>query len=64
MSHKWRNSIQLGPVDTMLQAYATFYVVPRQFYQHLIVFLQYKTHSLPAIYILMPKKTTTLYDQA
>ena len=31
MSPKWRNTFQPGGTDTMLQADATFYVVPRQF---------------------------------
>ena len=63
MSLKWRNTFQPGGTDTMLQADATFYVVPEQFYQLLNVFLQYKNYFLPAFHILMTKKTTTLYDQ-
>ncbi|KAI6648195.1 hypothetical protein LOD99_12004 [Oopsacas minuta] len=62
MSPKWKN--YLHPTDqTELQADATFYVVPKQFYQLLNIFLQYKSHSLPAIHILMSKKTGTLYDK-
>ena len=38
-------------------------VVPKQFYQLLNIFLQYKSHSLSAIHILMSTKTGTLYDK-
>ena len=62
MSPKWKNYIH--PNDQIeLQADATFYVVPKQFYQVLNIFLQYKSISLPAIHILMSKKTGTLYDK-
>ena len=62
MSPKWKNYIH--PNDQIeLQADATFYVVPKQFYQILNIFLQYKSISLPAIHILMSKKTGTLYDK-
>ena len=63
MSPKWRNTFQLGGTDTMLQAEATFYLVPIQFYQLLNVFLQNKHYFLAAFHILMSDKTTTLYDQ-
>ena len=62
MCPKWKNYI--NPNDPIeLQADATFYVVPKQFYQLLNIFLQYKSISLPAIHILMSKKTGTLYDK-
>ena len=62
MSPKWVNYLH-STDQTELQADATFYVVPKQFYQLLNVFLKYKSHSLPAIHILMSKKTGTLYDR-
>ena len=62
MSPKWQSYIH--PTDqTEVQADATFFVVPKQFYQLLNIFLQYKDQSLPAIHILMSKKTGRLYDR-
>ena len=37
--------------------------VPKQFYQLFNIFLEYKSCSLPAIHILMSRKTGTLYSQ-
>ena len=53
MSPKWRNIFQLGGTDRMLIADTPFYVVPRQFYQLLNVFLQYKNYFLPTLDIRM-----------
>ena len=47
MSPKLRNTFKPSGTDTMLQADATFYVVPRQFHQLLNVFLQYKITPYP-----------------
>ena len=63
MSPKWIHALHQGENRTLIQADATFYVVPNQFSQLLNIFLQYKSYSLPAIHILMTKKTGTLYDQ-
>ena len=40
----------------------TFYVVPKLFYQLFTIFLQEGHHSLPAIHVLMSKKSESLYD--
>ena len=62
MSPKWKNYFH--PTDqTELQVDATFYVVPKQFYQLLNIFLQYKNHLIPAVHILMSIKRGTLYDK-
>ena len=63
MGPKWKTAFQSDANESLVQADATFYVVPRQFYQLLNIFLQYKTYPLPAIHILMTKKTRTLYDK-
>ena len=63
MGPRWITTFQTDANESLVQADATFYVVPRQFYQLLNIFLQYKTYSLPAIHILMTKKTGTLYDK-
>ncbi|KAI6657091.1 hypothetical protein LOD99_15877 [Oopsacas minuta] len=41
---------------------ATFFVVPKLFYQLFTIFLQEGHHALPAIHILMSKKSESLYD--
>ena len=41
---------------------ATFYVVPKLFYQLFTIFLQEGHHALPAIHVLMSKKSESLYD--
>ena len=63
MSPKWICALQSGGDATLLQADATFFVVPKQFKQLLNIFLEYKSRSLPAVHILMTKKTATLYDR-
>ena len=40
-----------------------FYVVPKQFYQLLNIFLHYKSYTQPAIHILMSCKSRALYDK-
>ena len=63
MSPKWISALQSGVDGTLLQADAAFYVSPKQFYQLFNIFLEYKSCSLPAIHILMSKKTGSLYSQ-
>ena len=63
MSPKWIHALRQGGNRTLLPADATFYVVPNQFFHLLNIFLHYKSYSLPAIHILMTKKTGTLYYQ-
>ena len=48
MSPKWICALKSGGDATLLQADATFYVVPKQFNQLLNIFLDYKSRSLPA----------------
>ena len=63
MSPKWIFSLQSGVDGIVLQADATFYVTPKQFYQLFDIFLEYKSRSLPAIHIPMSIKTCTLNSQ-
>lgn len=62
MSPKWFTALQVES-ESILQADATFYVVPKQFYQLLNIFLQFKSYTLPALHILMSRKTTGLYNR-
>ena len=62
MSPKWFTALQVES-ESLLQADATFYVVPKQFYQLLNIFLQFKSYTLPALHILMSRKTTELYNR-
>ena len=63
MSPKWICALQSGGDATLLQADATFYVVPKQFNQLLNIFLDYKSRSLPAIHILMTKSQPPFMNQ-
>ena len=62
MSPSWSTTLQVNS-ESLLQADATFYVVPNQFYQLLNIFLQYKSYTLPAVHILMSRKTSVLYSK-
>ena len=62
MSPKWIHALHQAGNNALLQADATFYVVPNQFFQLLNIFLLYQSYSIPAIHILMTKKTGSLYD--
>ena len=55
MSPKWFTALQVDS-ESLLQADATFYVVPKQFYQLLNIFLQFKILYLACIsYPYVPK---------
>lgn len=41
----------------------TCYVIPKQSYQQLNIFLQHKPHSLSAIHIMMSRKSSWLYQK-
>ena len=62
MSRSWSTTLQVNS-ESLLQAVATFYVVPNQFYQLLNIFLQFKSYTLPAVHILMSQKTSVLYSK-
>ena len=62
MSPKWLTALRFDS-ETLLQADATFYVVAKQFYQLLNIFLHYKSYTLPAFHILMSCKSRALYDK-
>ena len=47
---------------TDIQFNATFKVVPRLFYQLLTIFIHFRGHTLPALHILMTRKTERLYE--
>ena len=40
---------------------ATFFVVPKNFYQLFTIFFHHDGHSFPCIHVLMSRKTETLY---
>ena len=62
MSPKWLTALRFDS-ETLLQADATFYVVPKLFYQLLNIFLHYRSYTLPAFHILMSCKSRALYDK-
>ena len=62
MSPKWYNTLQFDS-ETLLQADATFYVVPKQFYSYLTSFSSLKSYTLPALHILMSRKSSSLYER-
>ena len=47
-----------------IQFDGTFYVVPKIFLQLFTLFIQVNDHTLPALHILMTRKTETLYGGA
>ena len=56
MSPSWSTTLQVNS-ESLLQADATFYVVPNQFYQLLNIFLQYKSYSRsPYSYVSKDKR--------
>ena len=57
MSPKWFIALQVDS-ESLLQADATFYVVSKQFYQLLNIFLRFKSYTLPALHILMSRKNS------
>ena len=46
----------------IIQFDATFYTVPSIFYQLFTLFVSFRGHCIPAIYVLMQKKTEGLYS--
>ena len=62
MSRKWFDTLQFDS-ETLIQADATFYFIPKQFYQLLNIFFQYKSYSLPAFHILMSRKSSSLLEK-
>ena len=61
-SPKWIHALQQAGNNTLLQADATFYVVPNQFFPIIGYFPTIPIIFFPAIHILMTKKTGSLYD--
>ena len=56
MSPSWSTTLQVNS-ESLLQADATFYVVPNQFYQLLNIFLQYKSYTRsPYSYVSKDKR--------
>ena len=46
----------------IIQFDGTFYTVPSIFYQLFTIFISFRGHCIPAIYVLMQKKTEGLYS--
>ena len=62
MSPNWFTDLQVDS-DSLQQADATFYVFPKQYYQLLNIFLQFKSYTLPALHILMSRKANKLQNR-